>query len=351
MTSTTSPTHSPIDRRSLPRPVRMTLLVWSALLRLCPLTFRQEYAGEMEQVFRAMLLDAWRARGLRGVTRLWAPALGDLLLGAAAAHGDDIGLSIEALRRSWLMSRMRSSAITIFCAYIALVLTGMGFQKLTEDIMKTNIPSVYPGIGLAHDAIIAGAVLALLAVLVGGLPIAWDAIRQALAERRWGILALFAVPPLSLAIWLGWTWTILNVISPAKHAQSANAPSVIGFGRSWVGLLILAAIASVTAVSIAVSRSEITTGRYRFALNAAVVAILGMIVTMVGVAAFGLQIQAVAPQALTALASPLEFGQSTGVNLVVQFTVMLLASVIATYGLFRGLNTPPTRPDTTAALA
>ena len=228
MTSKTSPTRAPGEKRSLPRSVSLTLLVWSALLRLCPRTFRQVYAGEMEQVFRVMLLDAWREDGLRGVARLWTPALGDVLLGAAAAHGDDIGLSIDALRRSWFMSRMRSSAITIFCAYIALVLTGMGFQKLTEDIMKTNIPSAYPGVGLAYDAIIAGAVLALLAVLVGGLPIAWDAIIQALGARRWGVLALFAVPPISLAIWLGWTWAILNVIAPAE-----TGPHGVCAKRDW----------------------------------------------------------------------------------------------------------------------
>ncbi len=351
MTSTSSSTHTPDDRRRLPRGVNVTLLLWRALLRLCPRAFRRTYALEMEQVLRAMLLDAWRERGLRGVARLWAPVLGDLLAGAVAAHGDDLGLSLGALKRSWLMSRMRWSAITIFCAYIALAFTGMGFQKLTEDIMKTNIPTVYPVIRLTHGAIVVGAVVSLLAVLIGGLPIAWDAIRQAFQERRWGVLALFAAPPLSLAIWLGWTWTILNVIQPAKRSLTSHDPFVIGIGRSWVGLLFLAAIASVIAVSVAVSRSHITPERYRFALRAAIVAALGMFITAAGVAAFGLQVQVVAPQALSALASPLEFGQSTGVNLVVQSIVMFIASIVAAVCIFHGLSAPPTRPDTTAALA
>lgn len=351
MTSS-SPTHAPTDRRHLPpRSVRLTLTLWAALLRLCPRAFRQAYGVEMEQVFRAMLLDAWRARGLWGVVSLWAPALGDLLVGAAAAHGDDLGLSIEALRRSWLMSRMRASAITIFSAYIALVLTGMGFQKLTEDIMKTALPTTYPGVRLAYDVIVAGAVLALLAVLVGGLPIAWEAIHQAFSERRWGILALFAVPPLSLAIWLGWTWTILNVITPAKHVHNIYAPSVIGIGRSWVGLFILAAIASVTAVSIAVSRSHISAQRYRFSLRMAIVATLGMFITMAGVVAFGLQVQSLAPQDLAGLATPLGLGESTGLSLVTQTVVMLIASVVAAVSVFRGLTTPPTRSNGAAALA
>jgi hypothetical protein len=347
-----SPTPAPKNtQQNIPRAVRVTLMVWSALLWLCPGAFRLAYAAEMEQVFRTMLLDAWRERGLRGVARLWAPALGDLLVGAAAAHGDDLGLSLEMLKRSWLMSRMRSSAITIFCAYIALVLTGMGFQKLTEDIMKTSLPMTYPGLRIAYTVIIAGALIALLAVLAGGLPIAWDAIRQALHERRWGILALFAVPPISLAIWLGWTWTILNVIQPAKRTLNSHDPFVIGIGRSWVGLLFLAAIASVTAVSIGVSRSQITSARCRFALRTAIIATLGMFITMAGVAAFGLQVQAVAPQALSALASPLDFGESTGINLLIQTLVMLSATAVAAFSVFRGLSAPPPRQDTTAALA
>ena len=36
MTSKTSPTRAPVEKRSLPRAVSLTLLVWSALLRLCP---------------------------------------------------------------------------------------------------------------------------------------------------------------------------------------------------------------------------------------------------------------------------------------------------------------------------
>ncbi|HEU0026455.1 MAG TPA: hypothetical protein VFQ25_05005 [Ktedonobacterales bacterium] len=350
-TSTSTPEPTPTSRRRLPRSVSATLAIWSALLRLCPRAFRQSHAVEMEQVFRAMLLDAWHERGARGVARLWAPALGDLLIGAAAAHGDDLGLSLEALKWSWLMSRMRSSAITIFSAYIALVLAGVGFQKLTEDIMKTTLPNAYPGIALAHDAIVVGAIIALLAVLVGGLPIAWDAISQALSARRWGIVALLAVPPISLAIWLGYIWAALNVFVPNGLSESARVAQAHLLGRILVALFLLAATASVIAVSVAVSRSQITAERYRFALRAAIAATLGMFITMAGVAAFSLQVLAAAPQDLSALATPLGFGESTGLSLLIQTIVMLLASIAAALSVFRGLSAPPAQPDGAAALA
>ncbi len=351
MTSPSSSSHAPVDRRRAPRSVSATLLIWSALLRLCPRGFRQAYAVEMEQVFRALLLDVWRERGWLGVARLWAPALGDLVVGAATAHGDDLGLSLETLKRSWLMSRMRSSAITIFCAYIALVLTGMGFQKLTEDIMKTTIPTTYPAISLTYDAIVVGALLALLAVLVGGLPIAWGAIRQALSARRWGILALFAVPPFALAIWLAYIWAAESLFIPHHLSRSAQLAQAHLLGRILVALLLLAAVASVSAVSIAVSRSQISADRYRFALRAAIVATIGMFITMAGVAAFSLQVLAAAPQDLSVLATPLGFGESMGLSLLIQSVVMFLASVVAAVSVFRGLSAPPARPDGAAALA
>lgn len=249
------------------------------------------------------------------------------------------------------MSRMRASAITIFSAYIALVLTGMGFQKLTEDIMKTALPTTYPGVRLAYDVIVVGAALALLAVLVGGLPIAWEAIHQAFSERRWGILALFAVPPLSLAIWLVYIWAAINVLVPNHLSQSAQLAQAHLLGRILVALLLLGAIASVIAVSVAVSRSHISAQRYRFALRVAIVATLGMFITMAGVVAFGLQIQSLAPQDLAGIATPLGFGESTGLSLVTQTVVMLIASVVAAVGVFRGVTTPPTSSNGAAALA
>jgi hypothetical protein len=76
-----------------------------------------------------------------------------------------------------------------------------------------------------------------------------------------------------------------------------------------------------------------------------------MFITMVGVAAFGVQLLTAAPQDLSVLASPLSFGESTGVNLLVQAIVMLVASIVAAFSVFRGLSAPPARPDGAAALA
>lgn len=335
----------------LPRMIRLTLLVWGALLRICPRAFRVACACEMEQVFRALLLDAWRERGAWGVARLWAPAVADLARGASGAHLDELGLSLEALRRSWRVSRMRASAITMFSAYIALVLTGMGFQKLTEDIMKTSAPTSHPSIALAYQAIIAGAVLALLAVVVGGAPIAWASMRQALAARRYSVLALWAVPPISLLVWLGWLWTLLNVIWPSSSVINVRQTEGLWLARSLIILFILAAVASIAAVAAAVSRSDVSAATYRFGLRAAVVATLGMLLTAGGVAAFALQVQSFAPADLSGLASPLLFGESTGTSLLIQTIVMIVATAIAAISVYRGLGAPDAPAGGAPALA
>lgn len=338
-------------RERASRPIRTAMALWNALVRVCPAALRRDHGAEMEQVIRQMLVDAWRERRLAGVVICLIDAFADLARGAAEAYLDELGLSIEALRRSIHMSRMRVSAILIFCAFIALVLAGMGFQKLTEDIMKTSIPIDHPGVRAAHDVIQGGAALALAAVLIGGLPLAWDALRQAFAARRWGILALFAVPPVSLAIWLAWTWTILNVLQPLKHNLDVRQAPALLIARSWIVVFVLAAIASVAAVSIAISRSHIAQRRFRYALVAGVVATAGMLVTFAGVVAFALQIQSIAPAALSELASPLLFGESTGFSLVEQSVVMFIATAVAATSVFRGLGARPDSNEPAAALA
>ncbi|HEX9036251.1 MAG TPA: hypothetical protein VF808_04590 [Ktedonobacterales bacterium] len=351
MTPSISPRSPTRARPATPPIISLTLAAWRVLLVVCPRSFRAEFSDEMEQVFRTELLDAWRERRSVGVTHHWLSAAVDIGRGAIGIHLDDIGLHYEAFRRSWIMSRMRSSAITMFSAYIALVITGIGFQKLTEDIMKYGAPAAHPGIRIAYDVIVASAVFALVAVVVGGAPIAWASIRDALATRKRGVLALWAVPPISLLIWIGWTAILLNAIWPANNGVDVHHTSGLWLARSWVMLFLLAALASVTAVAAAVSRSDIKSERYRFALRAAIAATVGMFATLAGVAAFTAQVQAFSPNSLGGLASPLLFGESTGTNLLAQIVVMLVATVVAGASVYRGLTAPPESSDRAHALA
>ena len=86
----------------------------------------------------------------------------------------------------------------MFAAYIAFVVAGMGVYGLADDspmaaLMKTgaDLPLL-----LSWLTVQAGALIALLAVVIGGLPLAWIVIRRALTSSRQD-LRLLLVPVLS----------------------------------------------------------------------------------------------------------------------------------------------------------
>jgi hypothetical protein len=310
--------------------------VYALLLRLCPRAFREEYGVEVAQVFRQLCRDAWAERGAWGALTFFVAALGDLAAGALAEY---IALVEGAWNRSVMMTRLRSSAILVFCAYILFVVIGMGFQKSTEDVVKSNVPTAHPGIALAYNVVIGGAALALLATLAGGVPIAFAALRQAVATRRWGILALFAVPPISLLVWLGYLWVVMNVWQPANGAMVTTQQSGVALAAIiLIALFIVAAIVSVLAVAVAITRSEIRPELYRFALAPEIGVALGMLVTVVGIAAWGVQMLTYAPSYLNGPDGPLGLRASLGSHVVAQSALMLLATLIVIIGVTRGFS-------------
>ncbi len=316
------------------RGARATSL-YMLLLRLYPRAFREAHGAEVAQVFRQLYRDAWAQRGMWGAVVCFATALGDLLVGAV---GEYIALGWGVWNRSWMMNRMRSSAILVFCAYIAFVVVGMGFQKSTEEVVKSNVPVAHPGVGLAYDAVMVGAVVALLATLVGGLPIAFAALRRAVAARRWGIVALFAVPPVGLAIWLGWTFALLNVIFPARHTAAPTTALDHVYVYSWIAVFLVTAIASVAAVSLAIVRSDLPPELFRFALTPEIGVALGMLVTVGAIVIWGTQMQSVAPDYLATPDGPVGLRATLGAHLIADIVLMSVATLIVVAGIARGFS-------------
>lgn len=289
----------------------------SALLRLYPASWRARYGDE----FAALLEDC-------------APTpfmLADVLLGALDAHLTPFDTNGRIMR---MISQPRRSAIMVFCAYIAFVVAGIAYNQSIEDDL-TVLNTGHPDVAAAYYVVFGGSVVALLAVLVGGVPIALAALRRAFADRRFDIVALFAVPPVSLALWLGWTWALLNAL---KFQRPDTDTRNMLFFLSWAGLFLLAAIASTAAVSVAVWRAELSPRLYRFALWPAAIAVLGMIVMLGGVLAWGLFVQREVPSYLPRLTGPLGFPGGTG--WLIQMGVMAVATIIAIAALLRGLRSP-----------
>jgi hypothetical protein len=306
--------------------------VRSWALRLYPSDWRARYGDE----FAALLEDY----------PLTPFALFDIFLGALDARLTPFDENGRILR---MLNQPRRSVITVFIAYIAFVLAGINYQRMIEDDIKTLNPA-HPAVAAAYNVVYWASAVSLLAVVAGGLPIGLAIARRALTQRRWDILALLAVPPLSLAIWLGWTWVLLNVVAPSAAAQNMPRSTAGLFFLSWMGVFLLAAIASTAAVSIAVARSEAPARLYRFALGPATVAALTMAVMFGAVLAWGLLVQSQAPGYLNQLDGPRPYTIPIMTGWIVGLVVMALTTLLAATALIRAWRTPPAPTEAVSSL-
>jgi hypothetical protein len=181
------------------------------------------------------------------------------------------------------------------------------------------------------------------------LPIAFAAVRKALAERRTDVPLLFCVPPLSLAGFVGYVFLLTKVVYPHLGRLAVhNTVNVVLF-LSLVGVFLLAAVASVGAVSTAVGRSGVGERALRFALYPATVVAMAMVVVLVGTAVWGLALRAQSPALFAGddgiLATP------TYATWLAIVGVMTASTAVALVAVARGLRArrPPGHPERSTA--
>jgi hypothetical protein len=194
-----------------------------------------------------------------------------------------------------VVSKMRTSLLSVLWAWIGFVVTGVGFQKMSEYEDFVGAARENQVMGLSFEAVVAGAVVALAAVVVGGAPIALSVVRQAFAEGRKDVPLLFRVPLFSAAAFVGYLLVLMRVVYPALGSLAVHDSVNVALFLSVVGAFVLAAAASAGAVSVAVSRCEIGVRFYRFALFPAALATLAMGVVLVATVFWGLALRAQAP--------------------------------------------------------
>lgn len=279
---------------------------------------------------------AWRARygeellAIFEERRLRFTDVIDLLIGALDAHLEPHGVDTLQGKVLSTMNRLRSAEIQLFCAYVAFVVAGIGFQKVTEYEDFVAAANSHQAIGIAYGVIVFGAVAGLLAVLAGGVPVAWAVLRFALASRRRDIILRFAVPPVALAAWVGYTFLLINV----EPTGNVDTPTKLGIGGSWIGLFVLAAIVSTVAVSTAISRADVDPQIFRFALVPGGFTFGAMALVVVAMAIWGIAMQVADPALLTGNGGVLS--TNTLVSLGGQLAVMVVATIVAANALWRG---------------
>jgi MFS family permease len=281
--------------------------------------------------------QAWRARyedeflALLEACPFSFQLIWDVWVGAIDAQ-----LHLETLigRISPQMNRLRTMAVVVFCAYIGLVVAGLAFGQMVEyddfqQLLRSN-----GGVAVSYWMLYAAAFAALLAMLVGGLPIAFAAVRFAVLIRRWRLLALFAVPPLSLAVWIGYI-LIVEALNPGDSKLLSVPPVTLLVVRGlFVGIFILAAFVSSAAVSLAVVHSEISEKLFSFARIPAIITALAMVVMSIAVLSYGLAARVANPQ-LFAQNNGL-LASNTTLSWLTILAIMALATTIAVTALIRG---------------
>jgi hypothetical protein len=311
----------------------------SWLVALYPRSWRERYGEEFEALLEQCLhtpLDVL-----------------DIMLGALDAH---LALSPGTNWRSMNMNnKLRTGILIVFAAYIAFIVAGMALYWLADDspmaaLMKTGTDLPLLASWLTVQA---GAVIALLAVATGGLPLAWIVIRRVLTSARQD-LRLLLVPVFAFLAFVAYTAFILAIglglVSIPGVARSVS-PQDFPLGNKLVLaghmlIFVLGAMASAAAVWKVISRTDVSEasfhafGRttsvrlYEYAFVPAEIASAAMLLMLMATIAWAW---------FSYSAMPEVFSQNWGLllsNTTASFlaiiAIMTTATTMAFFGLARG---------------
>ncbi len=307
----------------------------SALLRLYPPAWRERYQDEVEA-----LLDQ---HAVTLATFL------DLLWGALDARLDPAFAAERMLRP---MSRLRTSMIVVFCAYAAFTLGFLAFQRLTDPRVPFDAAAqAHPELGVALRVINLTPQVGLLALAVGGVPIALDILWRAWRMRNWRTLAFFAMPPVLLAICAAFVFLAQNIwLTFRPDGYVVGTPGDIVVLTIAVILLFGSGVASVVVISYAVARSEISLGALRFARWPALAVTLAIAVEIGAVIYWGAQTYTLTPWLYNGggcgagCPGPAFTNQISAASLAVVAAWMLLALAVAAGYTIRSFTTRGPEP-------
>jgi hypothetical protein len=261
------------------------------LTRLYPRAWRERYATEFEALLEECLhspLDVV-----------------DVFLGAVDAHLQLLNGDNLTWRVMNMLNKLRTTILIVFDAYIGFIIAVFSLVGLADDSPMIPLMKTKPALAAAWTTLQAGSV-ALLAVVIGGLPLALTVIRRALAPNHSG-LGLLLVPAIAfliLALYAGFVMAVgtsrIHIPGVVPAVQPDNFP--IGNKLMLAGLMlvfVLGAAASLLAVWKAVSRTDVeqetfhAVGRtlnvkiYTFAFVPAVITTLAMLVMLAATLAWG----------------------------------------------------------------
>ncbi|WP_067934811.1 hypothetical protein [Alicyclobacillus kakegawensis] len=279
------------------------------LLRIYPRTWRERYEEEM-----LALLEEHK---ITPATVL------DLLIGALDAHLNYNGVT-EGV--SYMVNRLRSGVVMIFCAFMLFGVGWSMLQRFTDPLNKFNaVATFHPEFRVLFDADFIAGCLAFLAFLVGGLPVFIISLRRAIRHKQKNVLIPFGVALSCLLISVLATAILANW----HHIGYAMTHTYVFLGGYFVLVAFLLVVGTV-AVSLMITRTDFQFSELKFVFIPEIVILFCMVVSVVLSTTLIITITAYAPQLFNTqdVGSPMFI---TGIFL------MSLGTIFGAMGFKRGL--------------
>ena len=305
----------------------MNIRKW--LVRLYPRWWRERYGDEFEALLEECLhspLDVL-----------------DIFLGALDTH---LELTHETNWRLMNMNnKLRTTILLVFASYIAFIVAGFSLSGLMDDSQLVPLMRSHPILAASWTTIEAGSVIGLLAIVIGGAPLAWTIIHRAFTSERKDKQLLF-VP---LYAFLALVIYFLGMVYMAFNTDILDQPTTsTGHVLMWglITVFLLGAIASTVAIWKLISRTEVEQGTfpligkekpiklYEFAFVPAVIAALAMLVMFLATVIWGWQSYALRPDLFTGNMGVMM--TSTKGSFAFTLIVMAMASITGGYAVLRG---------------
>lgn len=256
-----------------------------------------------------------------------------------------------------MLPRVRRSIIAAFWAFVLFLLAYTALARVADPAAPFNeIGRIHPEIGVAHSIVSMSGSLALLVIVLGGLPILFAALRHALPDGLRGVARLFVVKPgqalrlLGIALLLslcslGFLLTTQYLFGPPSSCTSANGcvPGqsplllILGFAALIGGLTLLffVVLAITASFSLAVLRSQFGTGLLRFALAPIGLLALIMVIATVAGAIWTIRLWVDVPQFA---ASSAGLGDGQTIEVIAVIAAMAVSAIVTAGAFVNGLR-------------
>ncbi len=332
--------------RPLPKIIALSLFLYRCLLNLGPAAFRRDYAAPALQDFRQCCRDAYQKQGSFGVLCLWLGLLGETVPGLLAEYWTEL-----FGRKRPMLPAVRRSMVVTFWAFVLFLFADAAFGHTADPAAPFDaVGHVHPEIALTHALVAYSGEIALLAIVVGGLPILFTAVKHAIPGGPPSVAKLFGMRPKQTLLLLGAALLIticsLGFLLATQYifgpppCTSTNGcvagqpPLLLALGFAaiigGITLCVFVVLAISASLSLAVMRSEFGMGMLRFALAPIGILALTMATATVATAMWTIRLWIDAPQ-FAASASGLGNGQTVWVIAII---VAMAVSTVVTAGAF-----------------